>query len=50
MLGAAPVAAVGRLELRYDTAIEGNGFAARGDAVGTNNDSLVALWQMYYEF
>ncbi|MBB83762.1 MAG: hypothetical protein CL931_08130 [Deltaproteobacteria bacterium] len=41
---------VGRLELRYDTAIEGNGFAARGDAVGTNNDSLVALWQMYYEF
>jgi hypothetical protein len=41
---------VGRLELRYDTAIEEGGFALRGDAVGTNDDSLVALWQMYYEF
>ncbi|CAN0248515.1 unnamed protein product [Discosporangium mesarthrocarpum] len=43
---------VGRIELRYDTLIEGNGagFAARGDAAGTNDDSLVALWQMYYEF
>lgn len=43
---------VGRIELRYDTFLDdaGNGFALNGDAVGTNDDSLVALWQMYYEF
>ena len=43
---------VGRIELRWDTALEpdGAGFAPNGDAVGTNDDSLVALWQMYYEF
>ena len=43
---------VGRLELRYDTRLDDNdgGFAANGDADGTNNDALVALVQMYYEF
>ena len=43
---------VGRVELRYDTFVgdAGNGFVPRGDAAGLTNDSLVALWQMYYEF
>lgn len=43
---------VTRLELRYDTLLDDNaaGFAANGDAAGTNDDQLVALWQMYYEF
>jgi hypothetical protein len=43
---------VGRVELRYDHVIEGNGggFATNGDGVGTHNDALVALVQMYYEF
>jgi len=43
---------VGRVELRYDTRLDDNngGFAANGDGVGTNNDALVALVQMYYEF
>ena len=43
---------VTRLELRYDTVLDdnGQGFALNGDAAGTNDDQLVALWQMYYEF
>ena len=43
---------VGRLELRYDTRLDDNngGFATNGDATGTNNDALVALVQLYYEF
>lgn len=43
---------VGRVELRYDTFLGGNGlgFAANGDAAGTNDEQLVALWQLYYEF
>lgn len=43
---------VTRLELRYDTFLDdnGTGFALNGDAVGTNDDQLVAVWQMYYEF
>ena len=44
---------VGRVELRYDTLLNGNngsGFAARGDDTGLRDDSLVALWQLFYEF
>ena len=43
---------VTRLELRYDTFLDdnGTGFTLNGDAAGTNDDQLVALWQMYYEF
>jgi hypothetical protein len=45
---------VTRLELRWDTYIEGGGvagFQQRADTAGvTNNDQLVALWQIYYEF
>ena len=45
---------VTRLELRWDTFIEGDGgafaFNQRTDGGATNNDQLVALWQIYYEF
>ena len=43
---------VTRVELRYDTFLDdnANGFTFNGDAAGTNDDQLVALWQMYYEF
>jgi hypothetical protein len=43
---------VTRMELRYDTFLDdnANGFTFNGDAAGTNDDQLVALWQMYYEF
>ena len=43
---------VTRVELRYDTFLDdnGTGFTLNGDAAGTNDDQLVALWQMYYEF
>ena len=43
---------VTRVELRYDTFLDdnGQGFTLNGDAAGTNDDQLVALWQMYYEF
>jgi hypothetical protein len=43
---------VTRVELRYDTFLDdnGTGFALNGDGVGTNDDQLVALWQIYYEF
>ncbi|MCR9094535.1 MAG: porin [bacterium] len=43
---------VGRMELRWDTILDdtGAGFTQNGNGVGTNNDQLVALWQLYYEF
>jgi len=45
---------VTRVELRWDTFLDDNdngaGFQARTDGGRTNNDQLVALWQMYYEF
>ena len=43
---------VTRLELRYDTFLDDNGagFSLNGNGVGTNDDQLVALWQMYYAF
>jgi hypothetical protein len=43
---------VTRLELRYDTYLDdnGSGFTLNGNASGTNDDQLVALWQMSYEF
>ena len=44
---------VTRVELRWDTFIEGsgNGFQNRSDnGTATNNDQLVALWQIYYAF
>lgn len=45
---------VARLELRWDTFLEtaggGAGFTQNGDGIGTNNDQLVAIAQMYYEF
>ena len=44
---------VARLELRWDTFLETagvNGFTQSGNGIGTNNDQLVAIAQMYYEF
>jgi hypothetical protein len=43
---------VTRVELRYDTFLDDNasGFTTSGNGVGTNDDALVAFWQMYYEF
>jgi hypothetical protein len=45
---------VTRVELRWDTFIEGDGgtfgFNQRTDGGATNDDQLVALWQIYYEF
>jgi len=43
---------VTRVELRYDTFLDDNGagFTLNGDGAGTNDDQLVALWQMSYEF
>ena len=45
---------VTRLELRWDTYLQGDGiiyaFNQRTDGGATNNDQLVALWQIYYEF
>ena len=43
---------VTRVELRYDTFLDdnGTGFTLNGNAMGTNDEQLVALWQMYYQF
>jgi hypothetical protein len=43
---------VTRLEVRWDTTLNnGGGFTPRvNGGAATNNDQVVALWQMYYEF